>query len=95
METPTESVDLALLCKLIPVIEAEKPGRGFGLANSLDADALVITFPLKSLSGKEKGMYGNYSATFEKSLSEGKLSNFRLINSGRIGNELVYVCKRH
>ena len=93
-ETPWEKADLALLCKLIPVLEAQLPGRGFGLARQLDAKFLVITYPTKSLGGREKGMGKNYAAQFDKAYADGALGGFRLLASETIGNELVYVLER-
>jgi len=93
-ETPTEKADLALLCKLIPVLEAQQAGRGFELARQLDTKYLVITYPTKSLGGRDKGMSKNYAAQFEKAYASGALGSFVLLASSQIGNELVYVLTR-
>ncbi|MCL2387857.1 MAG: hypothetical protein FWC89_09970 [Defluviitaleaceae bacterium] len=90
-ETPSPAVDIAFLFKLLPVLEAQSAGRGFTLANSINARFLVITYPLKSLGGREKGMAKNYSAAFETAISNGLLNNFKPITSERIGSELVYI----
>ena len=92
-ETPTEKADLTLLCKLIPVLEAQQAGRGFELARQLDTKFLVITYPTKSLGGCDKGMSKNYAAQFEKAYASGALSGFVLLASSQIGNELVYILK--
>ncbi|MCL1884493.1 MAG: hypothetical protein FWF81_12190 [Defluviitaleaceae bacterium] len=93
VQTPPENVDLALALKLLPVIEAQFPKRGFELYNALNAQFLVISYPLKSLGGREKGMGKNYSAAFERALDEGLLNNFSLVASEKIGNELVYILR--
>jgi len=93
VETPSEGVDLALMLKLLPVLEAQSPGRGFELANAINARFLVISYPLKSLGGREKGMDKNYSASFENAILNGFLNNFISIASERIGSELVYILK--
>jgi len=90
-ETPPHKVELALMCKLIPVLEAQAAGRGFELARQLNAKFLVITYPLKSLGGREKGMGKNYTAQFERALDEGKLGQYKLVAGAEVGNELVYV----
>jgi 16S rRNA (guanine(1405)-N(7))-methyltransferase len=92
-ETPRETADIAFMFKLLPVLEAQRASRGFELANSLNANFLVISYPLKSLGGREKGMEKNYSAAFENAIANGLLNNFLTIASKRIGNELVYVNK--
>ena len=89
--TPTQKVDLALLCKLLPVLEAQLQGRGYELVRLLDAKIIVVTYPLKSLGGREKGMAKNYAARFYKAQEEGALGRYSVIDSREIGNELVYV----
>jgi len=93
VDCPTEKVDLSLMCKLVPVLEAQAAGRGFKLARHLNTKYLVITYPLKSLSGREKGMGKNYAAQFEKAMAEMALGRFVLVNFKEIGNELVYLLK--
>jgi len=91
VETPTPHVDLALMSKLIPVLESQSQGRGFALANNTNAKFLVITYPLKSLGGREKGMGKNYAAQFESAVTGGKLKNFVMVDNMKIGSELVYI----
>ena len=89
--TPPEQAEIALMLKLLPVLEAQSPGSGFRLARELNARYLVITYPLKSLGGREKGMARHYSAIFEEALAEGKLGKFNLIGQKQIGPEMVYL----
>lgn len=91
IETPVEKVDLSLMCKLVPVLEAQAHGRGFELARQQNAKFLVITYPLKSLGGKEKGMGKNYAAQFDKALADGALGGYIPVEFMEIGSELVYV----
>jgi 16S rRNA (guanine(1405)-N(7))-methyltransferase len=90
-ETPPHPADIAFMLKLLPVLEAQKAGRGFELANALNARFLVITYPLKSLGGREKGMEKTYSHAFESAAH--LLPNFRQVACEKIGNELVYILK--
>jgi len=94
VETPSHKVDLALMCKLVPVLEAQAHGRGFELATQQNAKFLVITYPLKSLGGREKGMGKNYAAQFENAQKEEALGDYALVECKEIGNELVYVLVR-
>ena len=66
-------------------------GRGYALANGLNARFLVVTYPLKSLGGREKGMAKNYAAQFESALLGGRLDRFKKIAQSEVGTELVYV----
>jgi len=94
VETPAYKADLALMCKLVPVLEAQAQGRGFELARQQHAKFLVITYPLKSLGGREKGMGKNYAAQFEKAQANGALGGYVPVECKEIGNELVYVLAR-
>lgn len=94
VETPCCPADLTFMLKLIPVLEMQVKNRGFELANSLDTGFLVISYPIKSLGGRDKGMEKNYSASFENALKCGLLCNFTLIANKKIGNELVYLLRR-
>ena len=91
--TPSVEVDLTLMLKLFPVLEANNPGRAYSLANKLNTNWLVITFPTKSLSGKKKGMAINYKASFEDAISKNALSNFNLSAESSIGNELIFLLR--
>jgi len=93
VETPTENADLTFMLKLVPVLEAQSPGRGFALANALNTRFLVISYPLKSLGGREKGMEKNYSAAFENALENKFLNNFTLIEKKIVGCELIFILK--
>jgi 16S rRNA (guanine(1405)-N(7))-methyltransferase len=61
---PTQPVDLALVLKAIPCLEQIDKQTGERLLDSLQAKYLVISFPAKSLGGREKGMRENYEERF-------------------------------
>ena len=88
---PQDEADIALMCKLIPVLEAQAPGSGFKLARELNTRHLLITYPLKSLGGREKGMAKHYAATFENALADGQLGKFSLVAQAQIGDEMLYL----
>ena len=90
VHTPSTQADIALMCKLVPVLEAQRPGSGFKLARGLNARHLLITYPLKSLGGREKGMARHYAAAFEKAALDGELGKFTLIGQDRVGAEILY-----
>jgi len=88
-KTPALSVDITFMFKLLPVLESQMTGRGFGLVSEIKSRYFVVTYPLKSLGGREKGMGQNYSVAFGAWLRE--IVNIKLIASERIGNELIYI----
>jgi 16S rRNA (guanine(1405)-N(7))-methyltransferase len=87
-ETPSQKTNVAFLFKVIPTIETCKKGRGVEILNSLDAKYIVVSFPTKTLCGKDKGMADNYAAFFEGSLDYEK---FKIVGKNIFQNELVYV----
>lgn len=68
-EPPTEPVDLALLLKTLPVLAQIDKTAVPRLLDSLQAKYLLISFPAKSLGGRQKGMVQNYEAQFEEWLA--------------------------
>jgi len=90
---PQDTADIAFMCKLLPVLETQSPGSGFKLARGLDVRHLLITYPLKSLGGREKGMSRHYSAAFEKALVEGELGQFVFIGQQPVGQEMLYLLR--
>ncbi len=86
-ETPIEAADVAFLFKLIPVLEQQKKGLGYQVIASLQARHIVVTFPVKSLSGRKKDMEQFYSRQFEENLPMG----LTIVGKEIIGMELVYI----
>jgi 16S rRNA (guanine(1405)-N(7))-methyltransferase len=70
-EPPSQKVDLALVLKTIPCLEQIDKHAGERLLDGLQAKYLLVTFPAKSLGGRDKGMLENYEARFNQ-LSEGR-----------------------
>ena len=86
-ETPDESVDVAFLFKILPLIERQAKGRSAKLLREIKAQHIVVSYPTKSLSGKGKGMHTFYAAAFEELLGEDLVVSAKK----EIGDELVYV----
>ena len=87
VETPNIQADVVFLFKLLPVLEAQKRGRGADLLRELRAKHFVLSYPLKTLSGKEKGFKDFYAAEARKLFSD----EFPLVAEKVIGNELIYI----
>ena len=90
-ETPRQKADIAFLFKIIPTIENCKKGRGFEIINNLDVKYAAISFPTKTLCGKNKGMTENYADLFENNLDYNK---FKISGKKIFSNELVYVLSK-
>jgi 16S rRNA (guanine(1405)-N(7))-methyltransferase len=61
----SEPADVALLFKALPCLEQQRKGAARDVLAALPADVAVVSFPARSLGGREKGMrshYGEFTA---------------------------------
>lgn len=63
---PLHPVDLALVLKALPGLEQVEPGSGMRLLQELPARYLLVSFPVHSLRGQDKGMAAHYEACFRR-----------------------------
>lgn len=89
--TPQIQADLAFLLKLFPVLEQQKKGRSLELLSELRSRVACVSFPLRSLSGKRKGMEESYTVFFEGLLGG---SGWRVQEKRSFPGELLYVLSR-
>lgn len=61
---PAQKVDVALILKAIPCLEQIDKGAGERLLESIQADHLVVSYPVHSLGGRGKSMRENYESSF-------------------------------
>jgi len=61
---PRQPVDLALVLKVFPPLDQLKKDAGRDLLRALDAPYLLVSFPARSLGGRDKGMASSYEARF-------------------------------
>ncbi|MCD6324735.1 16S rRNA methyltransferase [Candidatus Bathyarchaeota archaeon] len=85
---PQVKVNLAFILDTIPVLEQIEKGAGIRLLNMVKADYKVVSFPVKSLGGKDKGMRGYYESFFQR-MPQKHWDFWKL----ETANELVYVIK--
>ncbi len=88
---PVNRVKNTLLFKIVPLLEQQKKGFSAELAESLDSEFLTITFPTRSLSGKNVGMAGFYRDFIRASFPEDR---FRFCFDKEYQNELLYIIRR-
>jgi 16S rRNA (guanine(1405)-N(7))-methyltransferase len=66
---PEEQVHLALLLKAIPCLEQLDKGLPLRLLERIQAQHLLVSFPVTSLGGRGKGMRANYETHFRQLVS--------------------------
>ncbi|MFZ1756414.1 MAG: hypothetical protein WBO46_22085 [Caldilineaceae bacterium] len=89
-DCPPEPVDLALILKTIPCLEQMDKSAGSRLLGSIRARHLVVSFPIRSLGGRQKGMADTYAAHFTALIADWDVQVTRL----DFANELVFVLQR-
>ena len=58
---PERRCDVALLFKVLPLLERQKNGSASRLMRAIDAAHLVVSFPTRTLGGRNVGMAAHYS----------------------------------
>jgi 16S rRNA (guanine(1405)-N(7))-methyltransferase len=61
---PQQPVDLALVLKALPPLEQLDKRAGLNLLRALNAEYLLVSFPARSLGGRDKGMVEHYASRF-------------------------------
>jgi 16S rRNA (guanine(1405)-N(7))-methyltransferase len=67
---PEVSADLAFVLNTIPCFEQIEKSAGIKVLESIDSKFLVVSFPVKSLCGREKSMRKHYEAMFNRLTQE-------------------------
>jgi 16S rRNA (guanine(1405)-N(7))-methyltransferase len=62
---PSHPVQLALLMKTIPLMEQIEHGLALKILEGLNAEHILVTYPLRSLGGRKKGMEETYRSQFD------------------------------
>lgn len=84
---PKGAYDVALLLKTVPCLQQLDAAATRRLLATLRARTLVVSFPVRSLGGRDVGMLASYSRGFEQTLHE-----LGYTGEGQvIGDELVYI----
>jgi 16S rRNA (guanine(1405)-N(7))-methyltransferase len=65
---PTEPADVAFLLKLLPPLERLDAAAPARLLDVLNADYLLVSYPVHSLGGRRKGMVATYDAQMQRLL---------------------------
>ena len=86
---PRERFHIALLFKILPLLERQSSGSAMELMERIDAEYLVVSFPTRTLGGRNVGMERNYSEWMEAHIPCGYISIARFTDE----NELFYILK--
>lgn len=84
---PEQKGDAAFLFKLLPVLEQSDNSVSLNLLRNLNVKNMVVTFPAKSLCGKNKNMPENYEKKFLDLIKEEKW----LFKKLEFETELVFI----
>ncbi len=63
---PSQPVQLALLMKTLPLMEQIEHGLSRKILENLNAEHILVTYPLRSLGGRKKGMEETYRSQFDE-----------------------------
>ena len=84
---PKEHFDVALVLKTLPCLEQQQKESALQLMRHLNANHIVVSYPTKSLGGRNKGMLQNYRQQFTELMTQCGW-RYTEINSA---NELFFV----
>lgn len=84
---PEGRFDVALLFKILPLLDRQKSGAAIGILDAVNAKFIVVSFPTRSLSGRNVGMEANYGAWMAAHLPEKRA----IADSFATGNELYFI----
>jgi len=89
-EPPAQKVDLALLLKTLPVLEQVEKGAGAKLLHAVKADHILVSYPLRSLGGRNVGMGETYAEEFMEMVD----MNAWRVERFEFNNELGFLLSR-
>lgn len=86
---PRKRFDVCLLFKILPLLERQRNGAAMATLRQINAAYIVVSFPTRTLGGRNVGMEENYSRWMEAHLPESREIADRLTAE----NELFYILK--
>lgn len=86
-ERPNVRADLALVLKVLPCLDQLDRAAAAGLLDGLPARHIVVSFPVRSLGGRAKGMVANYADRFDE-LASGRAWRVERLE---FASELVFI----
>jgi len=89
-DVPLPECGLALMFKLLPILERQERGAPARLMRRVPGRHIAITFPTRTLGGRGVGMERNYSQWFESNC----LDSHAIIHRFTAAGELCYIVER-
>ena len=86
---PKRRFDVALLFKLLPLLERQRSGAATQIMSAVNAAFLVVSFPTRTLSGRNVGMAAQYSEWMKAHMPPRR----EIAGQTETGNELFYILK--
>jgi 16S rRNA (guanine(1405)-N(7))-methyltransferase len=87
---PTERVDVAFLLKTIPCLEQIDRKAGYNLLRTINARYLIVSFPVHSLGGYNKGMLTHYTTHLHRLLEDTQWE----VHNEVFATELAFIIKK-
>jgi 16S rRNA (guanine(1405)-N(7))-methyltransferase len=87
---PPDEYDVALVLKLLPCLDQVDRSAGLRLLQSLRTPRIVVSFPVSSLGGQDRGMLAHYESRF-RDLIDGQPWSHRTLE---FSTELVFVIEK-
>ncbi|MCX7791652.1 MAG: 16S rRNA methyltransferase [Chloroflexaceae bacterium] len=87
---PPWRADVALVLKTLPLLEHLRRGAGRDLLQQIDAPHLVVSFPTRSLGGRNVGMAATYSAQM-RAIAAAEAWQLQPLE---FANEIVFVVRK-
>lgn len=86
---PEERFHIALLFKILPLLERQRSGAAAAVMAAVDAEYLAVSFPTRTLGGRNVGMEDHYSAWMDAHMPKNRFVAARFAAE----NELFYILK--
>ncbi len=86
---PRKRYDVALLFKVLPLLERQRPGAAMDVMNAIDAAYIVVSFPTRTLGGRNVGMAAHYGEWMAQHLP----GNRTIEGQFETANEMFYILK--
>lgn len=85
------NVDAVFMFKLLPLLEQQEKGASEKLINKINSKYYCISFPTKSMSGKNVGMYNKYKSDIDLLASK---CNLKTIFEKEYKNEILFILQK-
>ena len=90
-EVPNGEYDLTIMFKLVPLLEQQKKGKFAEIIEKINSKYFVVSFPTKTLTGKNVGMVNYYKDFFNDYIEK---SQNQLLFFKEYSNEIVFLFKK-